>query len=131
MPGRLTDGERVRQQDRRLDLAELDDLRRAHELAEAIADYDCRGHLVLEHVAFVRHDRSHAGADAIAFDECAMSDAHAVHVGDCVERPGIEDAEGNSEIAQARSLVLSGSCGGDGGDHHDRADRQDNSGDSR
>ncbi len=51
------DAQRVGQRDRRLDRAELIDLRRAGELAEGVADEHGAGHLVLKHVAAVRNDR--------------------------------------------------------------------------
>ena len=58
--------ERVRQHDRRLDRAELLDLRRAGELAERVADEDRAGHLLAEQIAAVRQDRRDAGAHGIA-----------------------------------------------------------------
>ena len=49
--------ERVGQDDRRFDRAQLVDLRRSGELAERVADEHRARHLLLEHVAAVRHDR--------------------------------------------------------------------------
>ena len=69
------------------------------------------GDLVLKDVAFVRHDRRHAGADALALDDRAMADAHAAHVRDRVERSGIEDTDRHAEIAQPRTLVVGCGCG--------------------
>ena len=61
--------ERVGEDDRRFDRAELLDLRRAGELAEGVADEHRAGDLVLEEIAAVRQDRRHAGADGVALDE--------------------------------------------------------------
>jgi hypothetical protein len=122
--GNLSDGQRVRQQDRRFDFTELHDLGRAHELAEAVADDHCRRHLVLEHVAFVRDDGRHAGANTIAFDDRAVADANATHIGDCVERAGIEDTDGHAELAQARALLVFGPCCGHRSKQDNRGDRQ-------
>ncbi len=83
---RGADAQRVGQRDRRFDRAELVDLRRARELAEGVADEHRAGHLLLKHVAGVRHDDGHAGANGVAGDERRVADAHAGDIGDGVER---------------------------------------------
>ena len=57
---------RVGERDRRFDRAELVDLRRAGELAEGVADEHRARHLLLKHIAGVRHDDGDAGANAVA-----------------------------------------------------------------
>ena len=94
--------ERVGQDDRRFDRAQLVDLRRAGQLAEGVADEDRAGHLVLKHVAAVRQDRGHPGPDAIAFDDRRVSDAHAVDVGDRIARAARVDADDDAEVSRAR-----------------------------
>ena len=96
-------GERVRQDDRRLDRPQLLDLRPSRELAERIADEHGARDLVLEQVAAVGQDCRHPGADAVAFHECLVPDAHARDVGDRVQRTRREHAGRDAEVTGARA----------------------------
>ena len=58
------------------------------ELSEGVVDVDGRCDFVLKHVAVVRQDGGHAGADVIALDKRDLPDADASDIGDGVERPG-------------------------------------------
>ena len=60
------DAQRAGQDDRRLQLAQLPDLRDARELAEAVPHRHRGRDLFLERVAAVREDRGHAGVDRVA-----------------------------------------------------------------
>ena len=59
------DGQRIGEDDRRLDRPELLHLRRAGEFPERVADKHGAGDFLLEQVAAVREDRGHAGADLV------------------------------------------------------------------
>jgi hypothetical protein len=85
---RGADSQRVRQDDGRLDGAELAHLRRPGELAEGVADEHAARHLVEEQIAAMGHDGRDSGADRVALDQGDVADAHAGDVGDGVERPG-------------------------------------------
>lgn len=105
----LRHGKRIRQQDRCFDFAELLHLYAAHEFAEAVADHDGGGNLLLKEIAAMGRDGRHAGAHALAFDERAMSDAHTGDVRDRAERAGFMDANRDAQIAQSRAR-LSAAC---------------------
>jgi hypothetical protein len=111
--------QRVREDDRRFDRAELVDLSRAGELAERIPDEHSSQDLVSKEIAGVRKDRRHAGAYAIAPDDGRVAHAHAADVGDCVERPRIEDARPDAELTRARSIVRLGRAAGNTGDERE------------
>ena len=59
-------------------------MRRAGELAEAVADGEPGRDLVLEEIAAMRQNHGDSGADARALDECDVSDTHPVDIGDGV-----------------------------------------------
>src|SRR5262249_388380 len=63
------------------------------------------GHLLLKEIAAVREDGRDAGADVLAAHDGGVADANAVHVGDGVERPGWQRADGHAEVAQARAVL--------------------------
>jgi hypothetical protein len=102
--GRLPDAERAGQQDRRLELAELLELCRADQLAEAIGDVERRRHALAVEVAAVRKDRGHAGAHRVALDDGRLADAHAGDVGDRVQRPRRHHADRDTGFTRARPL---------------------------
>jgi hypothetical protein len=89
-----------------LDLAELVHLRRAHELAEAVADEDGPRHLLLKEVAAVRHDGRDAGAHVFAANQSRVADSHAFNVCDGVESSGRQHADDEADVARARSLLF-------------------------
>jgi hypothetical protein len=97
---RSADAQRVRQHDRCFNRAELGDLRRSRQLPKRVADEHGAGHLVLKHVAAVRHDRRHAGADAVALHDRGVADPDAVHVGNRVEWAGRVDAGRDADVAR-------------------------------
>ena len=115
---RRADAERVGQDDRRLDRAELVDLRRAGELAERVADEHRPGHLVLKDVAAVRHDRGDAGAHAVALDDGRVPDAHARHVGDRVQRARLVHTRRDAQVARPRPRLRDN--GGNQPEHRQR-----------
>jgi hypothetical protein len=100
------DGERVGEDDRRLDRSELLHLRRARELAERIADEHRAGDLFTKEVAGVRHDRRDAGPHRIAADDRRVANPHARDIGDGVQRTGRQRAGRDAEIARARTAGL-------------------------
>ena len=120
--GRLPDTERAREQDRRLELAELVQLGRSGDLAEAVSDVQRRGHAVGEQVPAVRQNRGHAGANVVALDHRRLPDAHAGDVGDRVEPAGREHARLDAEIARPRAL--GGRLRGECGHREDRRERE-------
>jgi hypothetical protein len=79
-------------------------LRHACDLAEAVADVECRGHTVGKEVAAVRQDRGHAGSHAVAFDYGRLAHANTRDVGDCVERAGRKYAGFHAELTRAHAL---------------------------
>src|SRR5262249_18236266 len=88
------------------DLSQLVDLCRASQLAEAVADEDGSGHLLLKEIARVRQYRRDPGANAVAADHGGMADRNAVHVCDGVARPGRQNAHDQSHIARPWSFLL-------------------------
>src|SRR5256714_1543726 len=102
--GDARDVQGVCEQDRRLDLAEFVDLRRTHELAEAVADEDGGGDFLAEEVAAVRKYRRHARANVRALNQCRVSDAHALHVCDGVESARGQHADHEADVARAWSF---------------------------
>ena len=103
------------QEDRRLDLAELLDLCRPRDLAEAVADEDRARHFLLKEAPAVRQHRGHAGADGLAADDGGVPDADAGDVGDGVERPRLERADDDAHVPRARPRLGGRRRGGDGG----------------
>jgi hypothetical protein len=99
------DAEGVGEDDRRLDLPELEDLSRSRQLAERVADEHRAGHLVLKEVPAVRQDGRHSGADVVALDDRGVTDLHAGDVGDRVERTRREHAGRKAEVARSRFLL--------------------------
>ncbi len=99
------DAERVGEHDRRLDGAEFVHLRRARQLAEGVADEHGAGHLLLEHVAAVRHDGGDTRAHGVAGVQRDVADPHAGDVGDGVAGPRREDARRHTEIAGVRARL--------------------------
>src|SRR4029079_6608798 len=108
--------QRRRQENRRLDLAELLDLRRSHDLAEAVADEDAGRHFLDKEIPAVREDGGDAGADGLAADDGGVPDADAGDVGDGVERPRRHRAEDHAGLAGARARRLRRRNGGGGGE---------------
>ena len=119
---RRSDAQRVGQDDRRLDRAELVDLSRAGELAERIADEHRSRDLVSKQIAGVRKDRRHTGAYAIAADDGRVTHAHAADVRDCVERTGIEDTWPDAELTGARPVARLGGAARNAGDDRKKDD---------
>src|SRR5262249_38899179 len=95
----------VRQDDRRLDSAELRDLRRASQFPKRIADEDRAGDLVLKKISAVWEDGRYTGADAIALDDRRVADSHAVDICDRIERRWLENPWGYSQISRARPTL--------------------------
>jgi hypothetical protein len=87
------DRERVREQHRALDGAELHELREARGLAVAVHDVAAAEHLVLVEVAPVRQDRSDAGAQAVALGERAVANEHPGNVDERVQLARREAAD--------------------------------------
>ncbi len=94
--------ERVREDDRRLDRAELAHLGGARQLPERVADEHGSRDLLLEEVPAVGQDGGDSGADVLALDERRLADADAGDVRDRVQGAGREDAGGEAEVASAR-----------------------------
>jgi hypothetical protein len=69
-------------------LSQLVHLRRAHQLAETVADEDCSRHLVLEQVASVRQDSGDAGADLLVADQGDVPHGDTRDISDCVQGAG-------------------------------------------
>src|SRR5205085_2077447 len=92
------------QHDWRLDLAELVDLRRPHQLAEAVSDEDCARYFVAKEIAAVWQDRRDAAAHVVAANECRLSDANAGDIRNGVERSGREDADRDAEVAKTGAI---------------------------
>ena len=105
---RRADRQGVREDDRRLDRAELVHLRRARELAERVADEYRARHLLLKEISAVRQNRGDAGAHSVAFDNRRLSHRDAAHVGDGVQRTRRKRPRGNPEISGARSTRRTG-----------------------
>ncbi len=68
---------------------------------ERIADEDGSSNFVLKHVAAVRHDRSDAGANGVAFDDRDLSNAHVSHVSDGIQRTGLKYSRCDAEVSRA------------------------------
>ena len=102
--GRLPHAERAREENRRLQLAELAQLRDAGDLPEPVADVERRRHAIGEQIAAVRKDRRHAGANAVALDDRRLPHAHAGDIGDGVQFARREHARLDAQIAGARTL---------------------------
>jgi hypothetical protein len=98
-------GERVRQNDRRLDVAELANLKEPGRLAEPVADVHGSRDFLLEEVAAMRKNGRHAGSDRVPFDESLVADANARDVGDRIPLSRREDARRDAEIADAGTLL--------------------------
>ena len=64
-----------------------------------------RGNRVGVEVARRGDDRRDAGADVVAADYRALADAHALHVGDGVQRTGFENADDDAGFPRPRSLA--------------------------
>ncbi|HUF74774.1 MAG TPA: P1 family peptidase [Longimicrobiales bacterium] len=117
--GRPPDAQRAGEQNGRLELSELPDLRDPEELAEAIADVHRRGHAGAERVAPVRNDGGHARAHPRRLDDGCMADLDTRDVGDRVVLARREDADDDADVARPRSLDvlrpdLAGQRGGQG-----------------
>jgi hypothetical protein len=78
--------ERITEQDRRLDLAELHELHQPRTLAEAVDHVGACPQLLPEQIAVMRQHRRETGQD-IALMQAAVPDAHAGNIGDRIERP--------------------------------------------
>ena len=99
------DPERVGQNDRRFDGAELLHLRRSGELAEGVADKDRAGHLLTKEIPGVRKDRGHACPHGVSRHQSRVSDAHASDIRDGVERPRAAGAGLDAEVTRARTAL--------------------------
>ena len=106
------DAEGIGEHDGRFDDAEFVDLGGAGELAEAVADIDGGGRLLLKEIAFVREDGGDAGVDAggIVVDGY-LAYAHAGDVGDGVVLARRQDAGLQANFTGARAS-LGGHQGG-------------------
>jgi hypothetical protein len=89
------------QNDGRLDLAEFFDLRRTHQLAEAVADEDCARHFLLKQIARMRQDGGDAGANVRAANDGRVADAHAGHVRNRIERARRQNADAHADLSGA------------------------------
>ena len=98
---RRADGERVREDDRRFDRAELFDLRRSRQLAERVAHEDRARHLFPKQIAAVRQDGRHPGAHGFGADDGRVADGNPRDIGDGIERPG-ESRPGAMPRSRAR-----------------------------
>src|SRR5688572_8881573 len=103
--GSLPDTKGAREEDRRLELSELVELRCAQQLAEAIADVQRSGNTVTIGIAFVREDCGDSGSHGISLHDRDLADPHPGDVGDGVESPGAKHAGRNAKLARARSLL--------------------------
>src|SRR5262249_42949357 len=99
------DREGVGQDDRRLDVPELADLKEPRRLAEAVADVNGRGDLLLKEIPRVRKDRGHSGAHGFSLDDRLMPDAHAGHVRDRVPLPRRENPGLYTELPDSRTIL--------------------------
>src|SRR6185503_5062300 len=106
--GGAPDTERAREENGRLQLTELRELRGAEELSEAVSDMQRRGDAVEKEIALVRQDRGDAGANGVALVHGRVPYPHARNVGDGVVRPWCEDTRLHAEIARAGPLRLYG-----------------------
>ena len=90
--GRSSNGQRVRQRDRRLELAELRDLEQPDRLAEPVDHVARRDHLLAKQVPTMRADDRNPGLHRRVrrIDHRPMPDPNARHVRDRVQRPGRE-----------------------------------------
>src|SRR5262249_40800787 len=102
---RDTDTERVGEHDRRLDGAELVDLRGSRELAERVANEHRTRTFLAERVAAVRPDGGAAGAHSAALDDRGVPDEPAADVRDGVQRAGLSGAWADPQLARARTLL--------------------------
>ena len=80
-------------------------MRCADELPEGVVGVDGRRNPVLEHVAIVRQDGSHAGADVIRLDKRDLPDAHASDIGDGVERTRLVNANLDAQVAHPQAAL--------------------------
>ena len=88
---------------------------RAGELSERVSHKDRASDLFLENVSVVRHDRGDAGANAIAVDQRRVTDLHAGHIGDRIQRAGLEHTGRDAYLASPRpSLRISNNPKGRG-----------------
>ena len=109
------DVESIRDHDRPFDKTHLRDLLGIGDFAETVDAVNCARHLFEKQVASVRDNRGHACANrtfsryqfACAFDERRVSNAHAGHVGDCVEGTRLKPSDLDAEIARPRSFTQS------------------------
>ena len=93
-----SDREGVREQERALDGAELDQLCQAGRLAVPVHDVTAAEHLVLVEVAAVREDRGDPGTQAVALHERPMAHAHVRHVDERVQLTRREAADRVTEL---------------------------------
>jgi hypothetical protein len=86
LPGRA-DGERVGQEERALDRAELRELGESRRLSVRIHRVVAAEHLLLVEVPAVREDRRDAGSQPLALHDRPVADQHAGHVHERVQLP--------------------------------------------
>ncbi len=106
--GDSRDVERVGQQDWCLDLAQLIDLRRAHQLAKAIANDDRPRHLLAKKIAGMRQDRRHSRPDRVATDDRRLPDLHPGNVGDRIQSPCAKHTNPQADLSRPRPLLSPG-----------------------
>ena len=105
------DAKRAGQQNRRLELAELHDLRRSQKLAEAVGDVDGGWDPLRKEIAGVGEHGRDAGANPFAFHDRRVPHAHARYIGDGIERAGAKNTRCNTELARShRRSRLRGRC---------------------
>jgi hypothetical protein len=106
--GHLTDAQRIRQQDRALQLPQFGDLHQADRLAIAVEDLGSGGDFAREEIVAVRQDGGHAGANRAdpahqrsrTAPDGGVTDQHARHIGDRVGRAGRQHPRHDAEIAR-------------------------------
>ena len=92
------------EQNRRLNLTQFPDLGRTHQFAIAIADVDPCRQRFLKQVSRRRYDGGNTGANIVAFNDGRVTDLNAVDIGDCIQRPGRENADRQTNVACAWAL---------------------------
>ncbi len=85
--GGLPGVQRIGQDDRSLDLAQLANLGRANKLPEPVSDEHCGSDFFGEEVTVMGKDRCRACADGISSNQSDMTDEHTTNISDRVEWP--------------------------------------------
>src|SRR5438445_11590439 len=91
-----------------LDLAKFIHLGRTRQLAEGVTHENRSRHLLAEQIAGMRQDGGHASVHIVATDDGGVPDLNASNIGDCIERPGRQDADLQSQLRGTGSSI--GSC---------------------